>query len=115
MPVKYNVMDCMADGLFSDNVNIGSSLDCKGQAIDTIRKVLDMEKADYRQECIASRKQLDANYDIEVVMRQILSYKCNTTKSILKPWFSAIHKMNNAKNALIHKESKFKYSDVKHE
>lgn len=113
IPVRYNTMENQAEFLFSENINIAAKLDCTAPAIRVLEKVLKSSKSEYERMCRESHQQLMKNYEIDLVMNNFLEHKCLTMDCILPSWFQVVHILNNFKNKMIHRKSKYRYSDVK--
>lgn len=92
IPTAFGTFQNMTCGLFSSNpTKIGVNLDDSKEAFTLIENILNQDFDSYKSLCISSYNAVKDNYDIEKIMRMLLSIKVKNCASILKDTECLIH------------------------
>lgn len=112
--VSFDTMNCLSDGLFSDNPYCtATNGDGYPEATKTLLRVLNTSFDEYRTLCIKNFDVVFENYNIDYVMNDFVNIKTQNQKCLLKPLERLEHNMNNFVNTIRFRNAEDKNRYVK--
>lgn len=116
--VKFNTYECLGDSFISEKPEyITTEVGCTRSAKPLIRKVLDMDKVEYRQEAIKSFESVKRVYDIDLCMSNFINSTTKKRATLLSLFDSFIYSLYKKYVYIKTKKTKraYDYNDLQKE